>query len=219
MNAFAYIPASVCDTLALPTLPICQRGTAYGRLPTQVRGLIFAQPDGNRPSDWTSADGWADVVKNDSAAAQYGRYVVGIGSFLPLETVRASLAGGRHELTRERVYQVRFRMLNTQESGHLSLMRQIENNFRYYDIWIETVGNRIIGGSNGLRPIFADVSFPFAENADGREYVELTFNFTFYQFPDTAVLDINFASQTYFWGDPNSNEVWGGGGEVWGWES
>lgn len=220
MNPFAHIPASVCDTLALPTIPDCQLGTAYSRLPTQVLGLLLVQPDGNRPSDWSSADGWAGVVKNIDDDPAFGRYLVGIGSFLPLETTRATLAGGRYELSRERVYQVRFRALNTKEAGHMTLMRQVENNYRYFDVWIETVGGRIVGGQNGMRPIYADATFPLAENPDGREYIDFTFNFTFYQFPDTALIDVDFQSQTYFWGDPDAGEIWGdGSGEGWGWES
>ncbi len=219
MNPFSALPASACDTLDLPTIPTCQLGTAYGRMPTQVKALIFVRPNGNRPSDWSSANGWADVVNNSSTSADYGRYMAGIGSFLPVETTKANLSGGRHELNRERVYQLRFRSLNTTAngSGHVSMLRQIENNFREYDIWIETIGGRIIGGENGLRPISADAAMPFAEAAESREYVDFTFNFTFYQFPDTAIVDVNFLSQSYFWGDP-SGEAWGdGASEGWGW--
>jgi len=222
MNAFSALPASVCDALDLPTVPDCQLGTSYVRYPTQVKALIFVRPNGNRPSDWTSADGWEGVVKNADSDPNFGRYLAGIGSFLPTDTVRASLAGGRYEMSREKNYQLRFRSLNTTAtaSGHLSLMRQIENNYRDFDIWIETVGGRLIGGANGLRPIYAEAVFPFAESSEGREFVDFTFNFTFYQFPDTSLVSVNFLSQTYFWGDPDTGEIWGdGSGEGWGWES
>lgn len=218
-NPFTVLPENVCEENSMPALDECQDGTSYPQRLSQVCALILLPVGAEKPSDWTTIEGWEGIIDNSDTTGTKGRYLVGIGSFLPESQVVVNLAESRKTEVRDRGYRARHRVLNM-SAAHRSLGRKIELGYKDFDVWLETVGGRVIGGAEGMRPVFVDANFPFDGGNGSREVLELAFDFFFLQFPDVTDLSFTFDSDGNFWGDPEVPEIWGdpGGGTGWGWQ-
>jgi len=217
-NPYLTLPSDVCDNYDLPAFEVIQDGACYPQRLAQVCGLIILPLKAAHPTDWTTIEGWSEVIDNTDLTMSKGRYLVGIGSFLPDSEVQVNLAQSRDIQIRDRGYTLQFNVLQMTD-GHRAFGKLLELNWKEFDVYLETVGGRLIGGALGMRPRFVNAKFPFEGDNSSRERMEISMNFFFLQFP--AVIDnpIDFTKSKHFWGDPDAPEIWGdpGAGEGWGW--
>jgi hypothetical protein len=172
-----FIGVDVGD-FTLPTFSIDQNCIDYDQALSQVCGFYLVPDGATKASNWASAASWEDVVENDDITMTKPRYLTGIGSFLPTGKEDVTLSSGRWKEYAERSYQLDFEVLNT-HPGHVELMRRFETGWRQWKAWIETVGGRIIGGPDGLKPFIPDGQFPFAKGPTDRERLRLIADFFF----------------------------------------
>ncbi len=181
-NPFTILPDTLCDAFDIPALAQCQDTTTYLQLRSQVGGLLILPVGATPPDDWELQSDWASVVDNSATDNSKAKYLVGRGSFLPNGIVDINLAGGRLIENRERFYRLTFVVLNMND-GHTGFGKKLQKNIRNFDVWILTIGDRMIGGEKGLRPYYVNADFVFNEGNDDREQMIVTMDFVFEQFP------------------------------------
>ena len=182
-NAFTYLPPDVCGDVSLPAFPQGQDCTDYEQLISQVCGLI-ALPFGVDPaSSWQSVSGWGSDVDNTDTTNQKAKYLVGIGSFLPLDSGQISLAGGRLQRNEQRTQRLILQVFNF-DAGVKNFGRRLQRNQKNFSCFIETVDGRMIGGASGIKPFYVDADFEWAEQ--GVEKMTIKLDFAFLNLPPTS---------------------------------
>jgi len=170
-NPFTNISSDFCAEMDLPDFPEIQDCISYTQRRSEVSGL-FIIPTGVviSPTFFNLISYWRGLVDNTDPTKVH--YLSGIGSFLPGAKSPVSLAGGRVEENRERRQSLLFNVLNM-DADHILFARQLQRNKKDFRFVLYTVGGRVIGGKNGLRPMFVDSDIPFASGPDSREAITL----------------------------------------------
>lgn len=174
---FGQIPG-ICDDFSLAAFCIDQSGGAYIQRSSQVCALIVLPPTATPPSNWATISGWSGVIDNGDLSGQKGRYLAGIGSFLPFAQNDVILSGGRYEEVQDSQYQLKFSVTDM-HPGHVSFGRQLERNWTDFFVWLETLGGRLIGGPNGMSPHLVGAKFPFDSGSASTERIDISMNFFF----------------------------------------
>jgi hypothetical protein len=214
-NPFAFLGAIACGIPPLPLLPIEQDGTCYPQLDSEVSGLIIL-PKAAVLTDWTDAAEWRQQIDNSVNAK--GRYLTGIGSFLPESSRIESIADGRYQAVSERKYKLSLRVLNV-ALAHIDLACLFTKTPIRYRVWLETIEGRLIGGENGLIPDLTDATLSLNSGAS-KEAIDISMTFSLKCFPKTTMLSTSISNVTpkqyawgthgaNIWGDTNSNNAWG----------
>lgn len=181
-NPFTILPDTLCGATDLPALAQCQDTTTYVQLRSQVSGILILPVGATPPDDWELESDWADVVDNSDTTNTNAKYLVGRGSFLPIGITEINLAGGRLVENRERFYRLSIVVLNMND-GHADFGRKLQKNIRNFDVWVLTLGDRMIGGEKGMRPYYVNADFLYNEGNNDREQMLVVMDFTFEQFP------------------------------------
>lgn len=205
-NPFTVLPTTVCGDYTLPAISTCQEGAEYVQRRSEVYGLLLLPVGATPPGSWENIADWENTIDNTNTDDTKGKYMVGIGSFLPQSTVEMSLSGGRFVENRERFYALNMAVLNI-DDGHTSLCRKLQTNARRFDIWLITVGDRLIGGEYGMRPFRVNADFVLASGANSREVWNITMTIPMLQYPAMTSQAVDFT------GSGLSGGGGGGGGE------
>lgn len=190
-NAFTYLPSTLCDAWNLPAIATCQDTTAYNQRRSEIAAILMLPVGADRPGSWENIEDWESVIDNTSTDDTKGKYLVGIGSFLPEATVETVLSGGRVVENVERSYRLNMAVLNI-DDGHNNFCRKLQTNARRFDFWLLTVGDRLIGGDEGMRPFRVNADFVLASGKDSREVWNITFQTTFLQYPAMTAQAVDF---------------------------
>lgn len=204
-NPFTVLPSTICDGWNMPAITTCQDGTTYQQRRSEIAGLLILPTGATPPGNWENIADWVSTIDNEETDDTKGKYIVGRGSFLPDAQVEVSLAGGRFIENRERTYRLNMAVLNI-DDGHSDLCRKLQTNSRRFSFWLLTVGDRLIGGTNGMRPIRVNADFVLASGTDSREVWNITFLTTFMQYPAMTSQAVDFTGSGLSGGG-------GGGGE------
>lgn len=191
LNPFTYLPSTMCDGWALPAIAECQDGTAYRQRRSEIAGLLMLPTGAAGPGSWTNPTDWLTVIDNAETDDSKAKYLVGIGSFLPDSLVEVSLSGGRFVENRERTYRLNMAVLNI-DDGHTDICRKWQTNARRFSFWLVTVDGRIIGGTEGMRPLRVNADFVLSSGRDSREVWNITFTTSFLQYPATSGQAVDF---------------------------
>lgn len=205
-NPFTVLPSTICDGWNMPAITTCQDGTTYQQRRSEIAGLLILPTGATPPGNWENIADWVSTIDNAETDDTKGKYIVGRGSFLPDSQVEVSLAGGRFVENRERTYRLNMAVLNI-DDGHSDLFRKLQTNSRRFSFWLLTVGDRLIGGTNGMRPIRVNADFVLASGTDSREVWNITFLTTFMQYPAMTSQAVDFT------GSDLSGGGGGGGGD------
>ncbi len=205
-NPFTYLPSTLCDGWNLPAIATCQDGTTYRQRRSEVAAILMLPTGADLPGDWENIDDWVNTIDNAETDDSKAKYLVGIGSFLPDTAVEVSLAGGRYVEQRERTYRLNMAVMNI-DDGHNDLCRKLQTGARRYSFWLLTVGDRLIGGAKGMKPVRANADFVLASGRDSREVWNITLTTTFLQYPAMTPQAVDFT------GSGLSSGGGGGGGE------
>ena len=181
-NPFTYLPVDVCGDLDIPNFPVIQDCTSYAQLRSEISGLLIRPPTAlGAPITWYNFSSWSVRIDNEDHDAVH--FIAGRGGFLQTEKETVVLADGRVEENRERTSRLTFSILNM-DDGHVDFARKLQANKRDFFVWAYTLGGRVIGGHSGMRPVFTDAEFPFAQGKDSRESVTLIIDVEYQSFPE-----------------------------------
>lgn len=196
----------MCDGWNLPAISTCQETTTYNQRRSEIAGLLMLPVGADRPGSWENIEDWENVIDNTSTDDTKGKYLVGIGSFALESLTEVSLAGGRVVENRERRYRLSMAVLNI-DDGHSDLCRKLQTNARRFDFWLLTLGDRLIGGDEGMRPFRVNADFVLASGRDSREVWNITLDTIFLQYPQMTAQAVDFT------GSGLSGGGGGGGGD------
>ena len=205
-NPFTVLPSTLCDAWNLPAIATCQDEPTYRQRRSEVSAILMLPVGADKPGSWENIADWVNVIDNTDTDDEKGKYLVGIGSFVPESQVEVSLSGGRFVEQRERTYRLNMAVLNI-DDGHSALCRKLQTGLRRFDFWLLTLGDRLVGGVNGMRPIRANADFVLAAGRDSREVWNITLTTTFLQYPAMTSQAIDFT------GSGLSGGSGGGGGD------
>jgi hypothetical protein len=181
-NPFSILPYDVCNDAVLPAFPEDQDCTGYDILNSQISGLIIVPIGANKPTNWETMAGWDGVIDNSDQTLTKGRYIAGIGSFLPNSKKEVSIAGGRRVIIGDRIYRLDFTILNM-AIGHRQFIGMLEGGYRGFDCWLETYGGRVIGGADGIRPFLPDGEHRYEGGVNDVEALRIVLDFFFNKVP------------------------------------
>lgn len=201
-NPYTILPITLCGADDLPGFAACQKEPHYTQLRSQVCGLLILPVGATPPDDWELEADWADTVDNTNTDNTKAKYLVGRGSFLQSSVTEVNLSGARLIENREQVYRLTFNVVNTND-GHADFARKLQKNVRDFDVWLQTLGDRIIGGSEGMRPIYVGAAFLFNEGNDDREVIQVVMDFMLDHFPDMTTVGIDLSGTPI--GSPTSD--------------
>jgi len=184
-NPFTYLPIDVCGDIELPDFPLIQDCASYPQYRSEVCGLIIQPPGALIPIDWYNFLSWEAIFDNSDPAKVH--YLVGRGGFIPGDVSKTTLAGGRVEENRERTQRLTFSVLNL-DYGHRDFGRKLQSNNKNFSFWLQTIGGlstegTVIGGDYGMRPVFVDAEFVFAQGSTSRKVMNITIDTEFINFP------------------------------------
>lgn len=201
ISPFTYLPTDVCGDLEIPDFPLVQDCSNYSQLRSEVWGIIVRPLLSLYPVTWYDLSEWYDESKIDNSDPAKAHFIAGKGSFLPSEKTVVSLAGGRVEENRERTHRLVLNVLNmdTATAGfnvsHHKFGRQLQLNKKDFTFNVVTIGgtymgssnmlteSRVIGGANGMQPVFVDATFAFQEGTNSRESMQIIIDVEYLDFP------------------------------------
>ncbi len=205
-NPFTVLPSTMCDGWTFPAITTCQEGTTYRQRRSEVYGLLMLPTGATPPGSWENIADWISTIDNAETDDTKAKYMVGIGSFVPDTLVEVSLAGGRFIENRERTYRLNMAVLNI-DDGHTDICRKWQTNYKRFTFWLITLGDRLVGGVTGMRPVRVNADFVLASGTDSREVWNITFLTTFLQYPAMTSQAVDFT------GSGLSGGGGGGGGD------
>lgn len=216
-----YNQFKICDECSditqLPVLDANQLCYVRPRY-SQIGAIIFFSDGLPLPTDWTDEESFCNALNNTDE--QKGKYLAGIGSLAAPEKTKPALARGVEKVTM-RKYTIEFEVKNLSDTNE-AFLKTLQCGFRGFNFWYQTIGGRIYGNPSGIRPAFVDVDFPLDGGRDDYERAVITIKFcslTDPQWVDFSLLECVRRKEQpipQVWGNPETGEVWGGGGGVWG---
>lgn len=148
-----------CEQSALQVLPEDVDCLPLPRQ-SQIVGLIMLPLGAALPSNWADADAFLERLDNTDTTGLKGRYMLGIGSVEPATDLLVSL-GRNHEHIAVKKWTLNFapQIGYAAQYRFLQSLQRSQRNFRF---WFATLGGRLLGGDQGIRPEFvtANVSYP-----------------------------------------------------------
>ncbi len=183
MDAFRYISSCGGCDISLPVFTGDPDCITYEQLKSQVCSIIVFPWLADKPDDWTDPDDWDGLIDNTNSNDTKAKKLKGIGSFLRIEQNDVSVANRRRLFVTDRVYELRMRVLDM-HTGHVDFIRKLQCDFKNFDVYIETVGGRLIGGESGLQPFYVDGFFNFESDSESKEFMEVVMWFKIGKFPD-----------------------------------
>jgi len=190
-NPFTVLPSTLCDNWNLPAISLCQDEPNYVQRRSEIAAILMLPTGATPPGSWELLADWVNAIDNTETDDSKGKYLVGIGSFLPDTQVEVVLSGGRVVENRERTYRLNMAVLNI-DDGHTSLCRKLQTNARRFNFWLLTLGDRLIGGPSGMKPQRVNADFVLASGRDSREVWNITFTTTFLQYPAMTAQAVDF---------------------------
>lgn len=179
LNPFFTLPPDACDIFPNPAIPVDQDCTDYAQLLSQISAIIVCPDGANKPTNWQNSAGWEGVIDNTDTTGTKCKYLTGIGGLTPAEGVQINLSGGRHIEYREKQYDMSFRILNRSATGHEIFADWWEVGWKGFSVWFETLGGRLVGGAEGMRPVVVQCFRPYGAGNTDKEYIQLDCSFFF----------------------------------------
>jgi len=177
-NPYSILPYDVCNEVTLPAFPESQDCTGYDVLKSQICGLIIVPIGANKPTNWQTLAGWSGVIDNSDQSGTKGKYLSGIGSLLPSGKKQVELSNARRVLIADRAYRFDYTVLHF-APGHIEFVKMLEGGYRDFDAWFETIGGRIIGGKDGVRPFVPDAEHRYEGELVSIEQLRIVLEFFF----------------------------------------
>jgi len=204
-DIFDFISSCGGCNIALPAFATDPDCVAYTQKRSQVTSLIVFPWLATKPTDWTVPGDWAGLIDNTNTDDTKAKKIVGIGSFVRASSTDLVLASERRRVIFDRVYELRFRVLNMLD-GHITFAKKLQCDFKNYEIFLETVGGRLLGQEGGIRPFFVDAFIPFEGENISLEYIEIVMQFRLNQaieFVDSSGIESSTEDMQYYQAYPS----------------
>ena len=174
MNSFLTCP-DCGDDFSLGVIDVDQDCTLYEQKYSQPCGFIILPDEAPLPADWTSAASWATVLDNNIVGTSKGKYIVGEGEIQAPDGDLTEYPKRRRRVT-SREYTADLAVKNLSDAQY-ELLRQLQCGWVGFRVWIETVGERLLGGPNGIDPDTITVAFLYSGGRNDKEEAVITITY------------------------------------------
>ena len=157
-----------CGTPELTTLPVDGLCVALAapRL-SQIKAVLILPKPLKPPSDWTSKSDIEDIVDNTDGTNTKGKWITGFGELPEPEDITTTL-GRVHKIICRRKYTLLLNGVLSCEENY-TFLQILQTNWTGWRFWFYTVGGRIIGGENGIKPSFVSPKFSYGSDSGAIE--------------------------------------------------
>ena len=124
------------------------------------------------PTDWQSAEAFLNTIDNTESAGRKGKYFIGIGDIPEAEDILVKLGRTEQHIVGRR-WTLNFApgMAVASQYAFLQNLQKTRRNFRF---WFATMGGRLLGGANGIRPDFVTAKTLYGGGAEDFEAAKIT---------------------------------------------
>lgn len=105
-----------------------------------------------RPVDWTDYSSFAEILDNTTTAIDKGKWFTGQGEIPEATDITVSIGRSVRRIVRRRYDLVLNVDIATDEQ--YEFIRSLQKNYRSFRFWAPTLGGRLLGGNEGIRPDF-----------------------------------------------------------------
>lgn len=149
MNWFSTDP---CD--CAPALPVLCEDPLRLVKPkfSQICGLIMLPLGAARPVSWTDYNSFAAILDNTATDISKGKWFTGQGELPEATDITVSIGRGVRRIVRRR-YDLPLN-IDIATDQQYEFIRSLQKNYRSFRFWIPTLGGRLLGGNEGIRPDF-----------------------------------------------------------------
>jgi hypothetical protein len=178
-----------CEQSVLSVLPD-GIDCSYTPRNSQIAGIVMLPLGAALPTDWQSAEAFLDAIDNTETAGRKGKYFIGIGDIPESEDITVRL-GRTHQEIIGRRWTLNFApgMAVASQYAFLQNLQKTRRNFRF---WFATMGGRLLGGANGIRPDFVTAKTLYGGGAEDLEVAKLVLQWQAMVEPDRAHLPALF---------------------------
>lgn len=203
-----------CDD-TLPNQCVDQFNPAYPQYTSEIMSLILIPFGLEKPTDWTTPEGWENIIKNDDPTK--GNIIAGIGRLVP--TVNDVRLSGRVDINSHHTHELNFRPTNI-NAATKKIMDMINCPFNKFCVYLQTTARRTIGSDQGLIPIYQKADITFNEGGESVELMNIQMRFfgNYMKYSDVFFF-IQSDEIPQVWGDPAINEIWGDPSATEGWQA
>lgn len=146
------------DSTPLPALPVDQDCVPVPRL-SQVVALIIVPNSAPRPNDWTTKADFDAILDNSASDDASAKLIQGRGEIQEAEDVIVALGRGERRIARRR-YPLSMEVNITYDSSY-EFLRSLQDDYRRFRFWIGTLGGRLLGGTQGIKPDLVSPKIPY----------------------------------------------------------
>jgi len=134
---------------------------------SQVFALLFVPNGLAGPSDWTSATAVEGIVDNTVTDNSAAKVLIGRGGVDEPEEVIVT-TGKTAQKVAKRIYTMQFE-LSPRTSQQYAFVRKFQKNYTAFSFWFATLGDRLLGGAQGIKPHLVSAAFPYDATDDSPE--------------------------------------------------
>ena len=182
-----YFSTTLCDC-EQSVLSVLPDGIDCSYTPrnSQIAGIVMLPLGAALPTDWQSAQAFLDAIDNTETAGRKGKYFIGIGDIPESEDITLRL-GRTHQEIIGRRWTLNFApgMAVASQYAFLQNLQKTRRNFRF---WFATMGGRLLGGVNGIRPDFVTAKTLYGGGVEDLEVAKLTLQWQAMVEPDRTHL-------------------------------
>lgn len=209
MNWFAVDPCDCAPGLpALAADPLCYVIPRF----SQVIGLIMLPLGAARAVDWTDYDSFSAILDNTSTDNSKGKFFLGRGELLEPQDIIVSLGRSVRRIIRRRYDLVL--SVEIQSDQQYAMMRHVQKSYRAFRFWVPTLGGRILGGADGIRPSFVSARGVYQPGINDTEAGKIILQWYSDIDPDRADMSELFETTTACYGAGGAGGACSGGASV-----
>lgn len=153
---------------------------------SQVAGVLVLPLGARQPDTWNTAADLIEITDPTVSGNATAKWLIGAGQVGEPQILSATF-GRQDRIVTGRVYTLTMDVRPLCDSVYL-YMRNLQRNWTGFRFWFYTLGGRLIGGSNGIRPRFTSASFPYTNEDGGAEVGRLVLEWKADGDPDRVLL-------------------------------
>jgi len=170
-----------CEQSVFPALPE-DIDCSYTPRDSQIVGLVMLPLGASLPTDWTSAAAFVAAIDNTETAGRKGKYFIGMGDVPESADIIVPLGRG-HQHIAGRVWTLNFAPGMATE-GQYNFLRTLQRQHRQFRFWFATMGGRVLGGPQGIKPSFVTAKTLYGGGREDLEAAKIVINWRSCAEPD-----------------------------------
>lgn len=153
---------------------------------SQIAGVLVLPLGAHLPDSWNTAADLNEITAPATSGNAVAKWLIGSGQ-VPEPVVLSALFGRQDRIVTGRVYTLTMNVRPVCDTVY-AYLRNMQRNWTGFRFWFYTLGGRLVGGANGIRPRYVSASFPYTDEDGGAEVGRLLLEWKADGDPDRALI-------------------------------